>query len=390
MGRGRKVATLALAMLALPPSHAAAQIAVSINDGKLLRGAEASDSRTPDSLSVIDLRSAVPRTLATIPLPNSLIGPPSSVAVAPDESIAIATAAQRLDPGAPPVLVLADTVSVIDLSNRSAPKLVQRLHAGPGATGVTINRAGTLALVASTGDDSITLYRIAHRRLTPAGRIQLPYQSRPTDVAFAPDGKSALVVAQTTGKIVRLAINGARLTRAGIEFSPGLQPYGVVFAPSGNYAFNSNLGGRIGSAAVPGPKGGTVSVLDLKTGKVANIVDVGVGPEHLTLSPDGAYLSVTVGNGSNAPAGSQGANPFGLLKIYRVQGASLTLIAEARTGSWCQGAAWTKDHFAILLQCAAGRAIEVYRFDGTSLTRDEAATLTFAARPGSIATAWSR
>ncbi|MEI9927329.1 MAG: YncE family protein [Sphingomonas sp.] len=394
MGKGRTAAAIAIATaaLALTPALALAQVAVTVSDGKQAHGTDVPGA-APDTLSSIDLGGARPRILGTIRVANSLIGPPTSVAVTPDERLAIVTAAQALAPGKPPVLVLADVVSVIDLSNRAAPKLVQTLHAGPGATGVAINRAGTLALVASTGDDSISVYTIAGRRLKPVGRIQLPYQSRPTDVVFAPDGKSALVVSQTPGRVVKFAVEGVTLVRTDTAFSPGLLPYGIVVAPRGDFAFNSNLGGRIPAEGAPssaGPRASTISVLDLNGGKVVDTIDVGAGSEHLTLSADGAYLAVTVGNGSNARVGSAEYHPFGLLKIFRVEGPKLTFVTEARTGQWCQGAAWTRDHRAILLQCAGEREIQVFGFDGAGLARDENATLRFDARPASIATAWSR
>ena len=63
---------------------------------------------------------------------------------------------------------------------------------------------------------------------------------------------------------------------------------------------------------------------------------------------------------------------------------------EARTGQWGQGATWSDDGRTILQQGAIDKTIEVYRFDGKSLTRDTAATIQLDSRPGSIATAASR
>jgi len=391
---GKAGASLAAAMAGLAVAGAAAaEIAVSVNDGKQLRPGDAPPGRTPDTLAVLDLTPAGPKVLGTVPTPASMIGPPASVAVTPDSRLALVTAAQKLDANGPATLVLDDTLTVVDLSNPAAPKVAQTLQAGAGATGVAVNRAGTLALVVSTGDDSVSVFGISRGRLTPAGRIRLPYQARPTDVAFTPDGKSALVVAQTAGSILRLAVDGTKVTRTEVAVQPGLQPYGVVVSPKGDFAYNTNLGGRRptpGQPAPAGPRPGTISAIDLSTNQVANSVDVGQTPEHLTLSADGGLMAVTVANGSGGSPGSPGYNDFGLLKVYRVAGAELTPVAEAKTGRWCQGATWTKDRSRVLLQCAAGREIESYRFDGTSLTREAGETLKFAARPASIATATSR
>ena len=49
-----------------------------------------------------------------------------------------------------------------------------------------------------------------------------------------------------------------------------------------------------------------------------------------------------------------------------------------------------KDGKLILLQGAVSKNIEVYRFDGHSLTRDTDATLSMPGRPGAIATRYNR
>jgi DNA-binding beta-propeller fold protein YncE len=381
----------ALLLAGSPPL--AAQIAVSANDGKQLRPDEGKETRTPDTVSIIDMRGAAPKTLATIPVPASMIGPPAAVAVARNGRFALVTAAQRLNGAAD--IELNDVVSVIDLSRPSAPRVVQTLHAGPGASGVAINRAGTLALVASTGDDSISIFSIAGTRLTPQGKLQLEAKARPTDIAFAPDGRTALIVAQQASRLIPLSITGNKVAIAGTAIDPGLQPYGLVYSPDGRYAYNTNLGGRpLAPGAAPpardgAPRTGTVAATDLKTGAVVNI-DVGQTPEHVALSADGKYLAVVVANGSAAQPTAPGYHPYGLLQIYSVSGTTLTKVAEAHSGAWCQGAVFSATNRAVLLQCAMTRAIEVYRFDGKALTQDAAATLRFEARPGAIAVATSR
>ncbi|GAA0309755.1 hypothetical protein GCM10009087_19760 [Sphingomonas oligophenolica] len=385
----KPILLLGVITAALASAPASAQIAVSANDGKQLRPGEAATTRTPDTVSVLDLRSYPPKMIGSVQAPASMIGPPASVAVARDGSFALVSAAQRLT--AAGELELNDTLSVIDLANPGAPRVLQTVQAGPGASGITINRAGTLALIASTGDDSISIFSIAGKHLTPEGRLQLPAKSRPTDVDFAPSGKTALAVAQGSGQLITLTITGKAVTIGG-TVRTGVQPYGVAYSPDGRFAYNTNLGGRTpspGAAPATGPRTGTVTAVDLATRAVTS-VDVGLTPEHLTLSADGRYMAVVIANGSAAAPGSAGYSPFGLLKIYSVRGATITPVTEAHSGAWCQGALFIGGHKTVLIQCAMSRDIEVYRFDGKALTRDEAATLHFDARPGAIATATSR
>ncbi|MEO7169711.1 MAG: hypothetical protein ABIY39_04975, partial [Sphingomonas sp.] len=226
--------SLAAAVIALAvPVGLSAQLAVSANDGKQLRPGDA--GRTADSVSVIDLRSYPPKTIGTVAAPASMIGPPAAVAVARNGGFALVSAAQRLKTDG--TLELNDGVSVIDLSDPTAPTLAQTVQAGPGASGVAINRAGTLALVVSTGDDTVSIFTIKDKRLTPAGKVQLPAKARPTDVAFLPNGKGAVAVAQTAGQLMRLSVSGDSVKLDGEPISTGVQPYGISFSPDGRYAY---------------------------------------------------------------------------------------------------------------------------------------------------------
>jgi DNA-binding beta-propeller fold protein YncE len=364
-----------------------AQIAVSANDGKQ-KGADAkSEATTPDSIAILNIGGPAIRTLATLDAPASLIGPPATVALSRDSRFAIVTAGQQTD--ASGSVVPADIVTVIDLSQPSKPRIVQTLHAEAGASGVAINPAGTLALVANAGDDSISIFSIADRRLSPAGTIALAPKSKPLDIAFSADGHSAYVVAQGAGALMRLAVDGRTVTTA--ETIPlGVQPYSMALDAAKAVAYVTNLSGRTAANATPGPKSGTIAIVDLKARRMTDQVDVGVTPEHVALSPSGRYLEVTVINGSNAPAASPHHHEHGVMMVFRADGFRLSPVSQVDTGAWCQGATWSDNEKRIVIQCAARKQIEVYRFDGKSLTRDPAQTLQFVARPGAIATARSR
>ncbi|HVV28869.1 MAG TPA: YncE family protein [Rhizomicrobium sp.] len=387
-------AIAAIFLLAASSIAVRAELAVSANDGKQLREGDPTPV-TPDSVSVIDLGQYPPKVIGDVKVPAAMIGPPAAVAIGPGEKYAIVTASQKLASAGSTDLVLADTVSVIDLTTPSAPKVVQTVAAGPGASGVSINKAGTLALVASTGDDAISVFSISGNRLTPAGKVQLDAKARPTDVVFSPDGHKAYAIAQGASKIVELAVNGTSVTRTGVEVAPGRQPYGAVITPDGAYAINTNLGGALDAAPPePGRKGpriGSISMTDLATHKVVASVPVGQTPEHVALSADGRYAAVVVANGTaSARSDPKFATVLGILRIFSVGKGTLTEVAKADTGHWCQGATFSNNGRLVLLQCATEREIEVFRFSGTSLTQDKSATMTFESRPGSIATLRSR
>jgi len=394
------VAFSALALAVSASAHA--QLAISANDGKQPRLSEVPTSHTPDNVAVIDMNHFPPKIIGSVDAPTSMIGPPGAVAVAHNGSFALVSNAQKFDPADEKKFVLDDTVSVIDLKDPKHPTVIQTLHAGAGATGISINKADTLAMVAATGG-TVSVYSVSGKTLTPVDTLQFNPKDQPVDVAISPDGKTALVVQRSANVVIRLAIDGTKVTKTGIEIPVGRQTYGVVFSPDGNFAYNTNLGGSLPlPGEEPAPMGrpapgapprvqrpGTVSVIDVRTNKLVNSIEAGATPENLTLSADGKFLALTIGNGSSSRTDSPGYHAFGLLKVYSVDGSNLTKVAEAQTGGWGQGACWNKNHSVILLQSGIDKDIEVYKFDGKTLTK-QPTVFKFDSRPGSIATAVSR
>jgi DNA-binding beta-propeller fold protein YncE len=78
-----------------------------------------------------------------------------SLVAAADESFALVTAAMKVDPADPTEQVPDDKLSVIDLKS-SPPKVTQTVTVGKGAAGVSINKAGTLALVANRSEGTVS------------------------------------------------------------------------------------------------------------------------------------------------------------------------------------------------------------------------------------------
>ena len=102
-----------------------------------------------DTVSIIDLKASPPRVIGEVAAPVSVVGPPLSIAVTPDESLAIVTASNKVDPKDATKQAPNDQVTVIDLK-ATPPTVLATLKAGQGASGVSVNRAGTLALVSTS------------------------------------------------------------------------------------------------------------------------------------------------------------------------------------------------------------------------------------------------
>ena len=376
---------LLAASLSLVPACAWAGLAISANDGKQLQKGEATGV-TPDSLSVIDLGKYPPRVIGSVRVPVSMIGSPNAVVVSKSEKFAIVTAAQKADPANPMKPVPDDRISLIDLSDPTKPKVLQTVAAGAQASGVALNRAENLVLVASRVEGAVIVFTLAAGKLTRVGKVDLGKTSEVTDVVFAPDGRRAYATAWTAPAVYELAVDGTRVTRTR-QIATGRSSYGATITPDGNWLINTNVGG----AMTGEDRTGTIAMVDLKSFKQVLSQPVGHTPEHATLSPDGRHLLVVLANGAaNTKTDPTYGKVRGILKILAVGPGTLKDVASTSSCHWNQGAAWSDDGKVILAQCATERTIEVYRFDGKSLVRDDKATLSFESRPGSIATRHSR
>lgn len=373
----------ALAVLPLSIAGANAQIVVSANDNKaiLVDGANVvPDNPAADTVSIIDMAALPPKIIGEVKAPASVIGPPQSVAVARDESFALVTGAFKVDPTNAKKSIPDNKLTVIDLKAKPIA-VTQTLEAGLGAAGVSINRAGTLALVANRNEGTVSVFTIAGNKLTPAGKIDFgDPKSGPCHAAFTPDGKMALVTRDGDHKISILKVDGDKVTDTKAFMVGGYRPYGVEISAKGDVAVTGNQGGGQGDLD-------TISVIDLKSTppRVVDSITVGQTPEGIAMSRDGNYLAVTVMNGTNRQKKHPAFNDYGLLQIYSINGTSLRKVAEARVGHWCQGAAWSKNNATVMVGCMVEKNLQAFSFNGRKLR--PVSTVALSGGPAGIRTA---
>ncbi|MEP7030761.1 MAG: hypothetical protein ABI830_07495 [Pseudolabrys sp.] len=142
-----RVRLAVLAALPLLAASAQAQLAISANDNKqVLINGVGSIVQNPaaDTVTIIDLSAKPPKVIVELKAPTSVVGPPQSVAVSRDESIALVTGAVKIDPADPKKTTADNRVSVIDLKAKP-PAVIATVEAGAAPSGLSINPAGTLA-----------------------------------------------------------------------------------------------------------------------------------------------------------------------------------------------------------------------------------------------------
>jgi len=380
-----KAALLAAGLLGA--GAAQAELALSINDGKvrLENGVTKTVPGGQDTLAVIDLAPAkggkAPKLLAEFAVPGSIVGPPQSVAISPDESFALVTANQKIDPADPAKTVPDNRMSVIDLK-ASPPALIATMETGLGPAGVSISAKGNLALVANREEGTVSVFAISNKVLTSLGKIELGNpKAGPSGIAISPDGKMALVTRDGDSRIAVLAIEQDKVEYLKKDLYAGYRPYGIHFSNGGAFAVVANIGMGQGDAD-------TISLIDTQANppRVVETVTAGQTPEGIALSPDSKYVAVTVMNGSNKPINSPFYNALGLVKLYKVVGQKLVYVSQAPTGVWTQGAAFSADSKTLLVQNKEQKELQVLRIAGDKLV-DTRQRIGLTAGPAGIRTA---
>lgn len=360
------VAAALVAGVGLAPG-AEAQIAVSANDNKVVNvngTVKVVPNPPPDTVAIIDLSASPPRVIAEVQAPNSVVGPPLSVAITPDESLALVTASNKVDPSDPTKQVPDNRLSVIDLK-ASPPTVIATLEAGKAASGIAINRQGTLALVSNIVDGTVSVFTIQGKTVRPAGTVEVGGEKAGGGmVAITPDGKAALVSRGNDNRISVLSVDGTKVQYTKRAMVAGVRPVVLDIASSGDFGVVASLAGSATGDS------DSVSLIDL-TAKPPRVVDTigirGSTAEGLKISPDGSFVAVVVHNGSNRAKESPFYNDAGKLVIIRVTGKTLSRVAEAPIGHWSQGAVFSADGKTILVGNMVEKDYWVFEWNGTRL-----------------------
>lgn len=355
----------AFALLPVLSVGAAAQIAVSANDNKVVNVGGTNqiiESPAPDTATIIDLGASPPKVIGEVKAGSSVVGVPQSVAIAPDESLALVTAATKKDPADPKKNADDNKLAVIDLK-ASPPAVIQTVEVGAGPSGVSFSPDGKLVLVANRAGGTVSVLTVSGKTLTLAGTIDFGNpKSGPSHVAFLPDGKRALVTRDGDHRVSLLSVDGSKVEDTKKFMSGGIRPYSLAISSKGDVAVFGNQGGGQGDTDI-------INVIDLKQNppRIVDSIAVGQTPEGVGMSLDGGYVAVTVMNGSQRPKAHQAYNDHGLIKIYRVNGTKLTYVTETKVGGWGQGVVWKRDGKTLLFQSMLTKELQVLSFDGKEL-----------------------
>lgn len=318
-----------------------------------------------DSVLIVDVANPLdPKIVANLPLKNSVVGPPVNLDIDPTDSVAIvADSMDVVKDGDAWKAVPDDKIYVIDLKS-NPPKLVNTIEGGKQPSGLSINPAGNLALVANRAGKSISVLSIHGTDVKLIDTVDMGDEV--SAVVFTPDGKHALATKASANKVALLDVDGDKVTYSKRDLLTGLFPYNIIMAPNGSIALtadNGNNGSSDGNVD-------TVSVIDL-TAKPVRVVDhvtVPDSPEGLAFSPKGNIAVAVEATGSNKSKDEFFYHPHGVVTVLRVEGNKVTRLNDIEVGALPEAACFTPDGRYIYVGNYSDRDFSILRVDGNKVT----------------------
>jgi DNA-binding beta-propeller fold protein YncE len=291
-----------------------------------------------DTVAFIDIsKPAAPKVAHSIPLENTIIGPPVNLAIHPSGKLALVASSMSQTKDGETWKPVPDTkVHVFDLEAKP-PKVIASIEAGKQPSGLSISAKGDLALVANRADNSISVLAISGKEVKNVGTV--PMGDSVAHVAITPDGKRALAIKPVANKVALLAIDGTKVTYDKYDMPVGVFPYNVAITPNGQLALVNNNGAGGGS------DGGvdTVAVIDLTLSqpRVIDYVVIGDAPEGLAISPKGDFAVTVLLRGSNADPKAFYYNKGGSVIGLKISGKKVTRGNEIVVGGLPEGVAFS-------------------------------------------------
>ncbi len=375
------VLTLALTAWAQP---ALADLMIIGNDEKVVFDAEGNRSVAApgkDTISVVDITDReAPKILISFPLMNSIFGPPVNLAITPDERLAIvANSVDWIQDGTSWKPQPDTKLYVLNLKT-SPPSQVGTIEIGKQPSGLAINRAGNLALVANRADKSISVLSISGNDVKLVDTIAMGDEV--ASVAFTPDGKRALVTKFAAHKIALLTIEGQKVTNTKHDMPVGLWPYNIDVTPDGKIGISADNG----NSGSPDGHVDTVSIIDLEQQppRVIDRVVVGDAPEGFAISPKGDVAVAVLLGGASVPKSAWfNTKRNGTLAVLKIEGKKVTKVGEVEVGGLPEGLVFSPDGKYLYVGNFTDRDVSILKVDGAKIT-DTGKKLKLPGQPASM------
>jgi dipeptidyl aminopeptidase/acylaminoacyl peptidase len=317
-----------------------------------------------DSVLIVDLANPEsPKIVASLPLKNSVVGPPVNLDIDPTGSVALVADSIDVTKDGDTLKQVPDNkIYVIDLK-ASPPKLAATITGGKQPSGLSFSPSGKMTLVANRGDNSISVLSVNGTDVKVTDTVAMP--DSVAHVVFTPDGKRALAVRFPAHKVSVLDIAGDKVTYNKVDLPTGQWPYNVVVTPNGKIALTADNG----AAGSSDGSVDTSSVIDLEANppRIIDRVVVGDGPEGLAMSPKGDLAVAAILRGSNMKKAFF-HQKNGSLSILKIDGKKVTKTQDIEVGGLPEAVMFTPDGKYILAGNYMTQDFSILKVDGTRVT----------------------
>lgn len=335
-------------------------------DSKITYGPEGQTNGGPanDAVLVVDISDpAKPRIRASLPLTNSLLGPPTNLQITPDGKLGlVANSVIHVQEGNSWKAVPDDKLYVIDLT-AEPPTLIDTVTVGRQPSGLSISKKGDLALIANRDGKSVSVVSI--QGLTVKAIAEVPVEQQAAAVVIAPDGKRAFVCLNLANRIGVLSIDGEKVTYdKSLDIPSAFNPYNIAFTPDGKYAIASNT--------AAGKNNADAEVIIEATGPHPHVIDVmspGIGPEGFAVAPDGKTAAAPLLLGTSAKDSDWFKTKTGELVLMSIgEGGKLTVTARAPLGGLPEGVVYSPNSDYLYVGNYIDKDLQVFALAGGKLT----------------------
>ena len=335
-------------------------------DSKIAYGPDGQTNGAPanDAVLVMDISDpAKPRIRASLPLANSLLGPPTNLQITPDGKLGlVANSVIHVQEGNAWKTVPDNKLYVIDLT-AEPPKLIDTVTVGRQPSGLSISKKGDLALIANRDGKSVSVVSI--QGSTVKAIAEVPVEQQAAAVVIAPDGNRAFVCLNLANKIGVLSIDGQTVTYdKSLDIPSAFNPYNIDVTPDGKYVIASNTGA--------GKNNADAEVIIEATGPHPHVVDVmspGIGPEGFAIAPDGKTAATPLLLGTAAKDSDWFKTKTGELALMAIgEGGKLTVTARAPLGGLPEGVVYSPNSDYLYVGNYIDQDLQVFALAGGKLT----------------------
>lgn len=349
-------------------------------DEKITYGANGQANGPPgkDAVLVLDVANpAKPKIRASLPLMNSLLGPPTNLQITPDGKLGLVANSVVMNQDGNAWKVAPDNkLYVIDLT-ANPPKLADTVTVGSQPSGLAISKRGDLVLIANRAGKSVSVLSIQGGSVKVLGEV--PMGQEAAAVVIAPDGKRAFVCLNLVNRVGVLNIDGQTVTYdRTLDIPVAFNPYNIDVTPDGKYVVASNTGAmrNNGDAEVTiDPTGPHPHVIDLMT--------PGTGPEGFTISGNGKWLAAALIRGSGAKPSDWFYAKGGQLALLSIgTGGRLSVVSRAPLGALPEGIAFSPRSDYVYVGNYIDRNLQTFHIVGGKLV--SVGTMSLPGQPASM------